>query len=172
MNLYLIRHAHADNAEEWAGDDAERPLTPLGHQQSQALGQAFRDRRLAVDVVLTSPLVRTRQTAADFQNTIAPGGPEPQPSNLLAPGAMRRRKLTKLLAGLEARSVAVVGHNPDLSEYLIWLLAAGAEQVHLAKGAAAFVHFEDGPEKGEGVLNWIVTPDWYLPVSPDSLVIL
>jgi len=85
---------------------------------------------------------------------------------------MRRRKLTKLLAGLEARSVAIVGHNPDLSEYLTWLLGAGAEQIHLAKGAAAFVQFEEGPEKGEGVLNWIITPDWYLPVDAGSPVVV
>lgn len=165
MDLYVIRHADAGNPDAWAGDDAARPLTPLGHRQAAALGHAFRDRGLAAEAVVTSPLARAAETAEDFRAGAAPGGPAPHTSDLLAPGELRRRKLSKSLAALGAGSVAVVGHEPDLSAYLAWLVGTAAGNVRLEKGAAALVRFGGGPAKGAGALVWVVTPDWYL--SPD-----
>jgi len=89
MDLYVIRHADAGNREEWPGDDADRPLSPLGHRQARALGEAFRDRGMAVDAVVSSPLVRTRQTAESFLGAFA-NPPEIQYSDLLAPGELLR----------------------------------------------------------------------------------
>jgi phosphohistidine phosphatase len=161
MNLYLVRHADAGNRQEWAGDDAERPVSPLGRRQAQALAAALRDRGITLDVVLASPLVRTRQTAEELVPVTA-NGAGVQPSDLLAPGQLRRRKLSKFLAGLGAKSVALVGHDPDLPEFLGWLMGTDPEQVHLEKGGVALVRFEDAPGKGEGVLAWMVTPDWFM----------
>ena len=75
MDLYVIRHADAGKPEGWDGDDVSRPLTSLGHQQANALGEAFRQQGLSVDAILTSPLTRTMQTATDFQAAAAPDGP-------------------------------------------------------------------------------------------------
>jgi phosphohistidine phosphatase len=161
MNLYIIRHADAGNREEWRGDDADRPLSDLGRRQARALGEAFRQRGLAVDAVLASPLVRTRETAEGFLEAW-PGGPGVQFCDLLAPGALKRKKLSKQIAGLGVGSVAIVGHDPDLPEYLGWLINADAETVHLAKGGAALVTCDDGPGKGDGGLGWIITPDWFM----------
>lgn len=160
MDLYLIRHADAGDSRQWEGDDAERPLTDLGRTQARALGAAFQARGIAVGAILTSPLTRTVQTAGEFHETLG-GGPEPAACDLLMPDALRRRKLTKLLVGLEVESVALVGHNPDLSAYLGWLLGIDPTQVDLKKGAVAKVSFEDEPAKGEGVLDWLLTPTWY-----------
>src|SRR5579871_5621224 len=103
MNLYLVRHADAGDRDKWEGDDADRPLTPLGRQQARALGDAFRERGLAVDAVVSSPFLRTRQTAEDFLQAW-PTGPQIQFSDLLAQGELRKRKLTRLLAGLGVES--------------------------------------------------------------------
>ena len=160
MDVYLIRHADAGDRRQWDGDDAERPLTELGRTQARALGAAFQARDIALDAILTSPLTRTVQTAGEFHETLG-GGPEPTACDLLAPDALRRRKLTKQLAGLGANSVALVGHEPDLSTYLGWLLGVDAAHVKLEKGGAAKVSFEDEPAKGEGVLGWMISPTWY-----------
>ena len=167
MDLYIVRHADAGDRDNWEGDDADRPLTDLGRQQARALGEAFRRQGLAVEVVVSSPLTRTWQTAGEFRETAAPAGKEPELCDLLGPGALRRRKLTKFLAGVGAESLAVVGHDPDLPEYLAWLLGCDPEQVRLAKGGAALVRFDGEPAKGEGELAWVVTPAWYLPVGDD-----
>jgi len=162
MKLYIARHADAGDREKWDGDDHDRPLSQLGHRQARALGDAFRQRDLTVDAVVSSPLVRARQTAESFLQAWPDGAPTPHFTDLLAPEELRKRKLTKQLAGLGVESVAVVGHDPELPAYLGWLLGADAENVRLEKGAAALVAFEDEPAKGEGRLGWVVTPDWFL----------
>jgi phosphohistidine phosphatase len=168
MDLYIIRHADAGDPKEWTGDDAERPLSPLGHQQAKALGEVLRRRGVNLGVVVSSPLVRTRETAEDVL-AAWPGSGGPQFGDLLAPGALKRRKLSKFLAGFAADTLAIVGHDPDLPAYLGWLLGTDPEQVHLEKGGAALVRFEDGrPDKGEGMLAWMVTPEWYMPAVVGS----
>ncbi|HEX4610503.1 MAG TPA: histidine phosphatase family protein [Urbifossiella sp.] len=160
MDLYLIRHADAGDRRQWEGDDADRPLTELGRTQSRTLGAAFKARGITVDAILTSPLTRTVQTAGEFHEALG-SGPTPTACELLEPEALRRRKLTKHVIGLGVSSVALVGHNPDLSAYLGWLLGVDPAQVELEKGGVAKVSFEDEPAKGEGVLGWLLTPAWY-----------
>ncbi|MBX9626628.1 MAG: histidine phosphatase family protein [Gemmataceae bacterium] len=168
MNVYLIRHADAGDPRLWAGDDAERPLSELGHRQARALGETFRRLGWAVGAVASSPLVRARQTAEGF----LAGGPAEagyHESVWLAPGSLRKRKLTRDLAALGAEDVAVVGHDPDLPAYLAWLVEADPENVRLEKGGAALVTFDGEPEKGAGRLAWVVTPDWYLGSEQSSV---
>jgi phosphohistidine phosphatase len=160
MDLYLIRHADAGDRRQWEGDDAERPLTELGRHQSRALGAAFQARGIALAAILTSPLTRTVQTAGEFHEALG-SGPEPAACDLLKPEELRRRKLTKLVSDSGAGAVALVGHNPDLSAYLGWLLGLDPAQVDLEKGGVAKVSFEDEPAKGEGALGWLLTPTWY-----------
>jgi len=160
MDLYLIRHADAGDRSQWEGDDAERPLTELGRTQSRALGAAFQARGIGVGAILTSPLTRTVQTAGEFHEALV-GSPGPTACDLLAPGELRRRKLTKSIAALRLDAVALVGHDPDLSAYLGWLLGVDSDNVPLEKGGVAKVSFEDEPAKGDGVLAWMLTPTWY-----------
>jgi phosphohistidine phosphatase len=168
MDLYIIRHADAGNRAEWTGNDADRPLSPLGRRQAKALGEAFRRRGITLGLVATSPLARAWQTAADFREAALPGGKDPQLCDLLVPGSLRRRKLSKFLTGTKATSLAIVGHDPDLPGYLAWLLGTDPEQVPLEKGGAALVRCEDEPGKGEGVLQWVVTPEWYMPEPTEA----
>ena len=122
MNLYVIRHADAGDAMKWAGDDADRPLTDLGRRQARTLGETFRRLGVALDAVVSSPYVRTRETAELlFEGLGAPG--EVKLSGLLASGAMRRNQLAQELSSLGASSLAIVGHEPDLPIFLGWLLS-------------------------------------------------
>ena len=159
MDLYLIRHADAGNPAEWEGDDADRPLTELGRTQARALGAAFQARGIVVDAILTSPLTRTVQTAGEFHESLG-AGPAPVACDLLAPGTLRRRKVTKLVSALGLKSVALVGHDPGLPIYLGWLLGIDPGHVRLEKGGVAKVSFEDELAKGDGTLGWMLTPAW------------
>ena len=160
MNLYLIRHAEA--AELEPGDtreDAERPLTDAGKGQCAALAAALRARRVELNQVVSSPLLRARQTAdALLEHWPAPA-PEQLTCNALAPGG-RAKKLTRFLLGLNGENVGLVGHMPDLAEYAGWLIGGKKAKVHIAKAGAALVRFDGSPSKGEGSLEWLVTPDW------------
>jgi len=161
MNLIIIRHADAGDRNQWPGDDDERPLSDLGQRQATALGAALKTRGVVLNAVVSSPLVRTRQTAEGVLTGFGTAM-EIQFSDLLAPAELRRKKLAKHLAGLGAETIAVVGHDPDVPAFLGWLLGVDPEHVHLQKGAAALVQFEDEPGKGDGTLGWLITPDWYL----------
>jgi phosphohistidine phosphatase len=161
MNLYLIRHADAGDRKRWEGDDLERPLSDLGWQQARALGQAFRRQSLPVDLVVSSPAVRTRETADGFLDGWT-NPPALQFNDLLAPGEMRRRKLGKAISALEAQNIAIVGHDPDVPAFLGWLVGIDPGNIDLEKGAAAMVQFDETLEKGDGQLMWIVSPGWFL----------
>jgi phosphohistidine phosphatase len=164
MNLFIIRHADAGDSHQWAGDDSERPFSLLGLQQARALGSALHDRGIELQATVSSPLVRTRQTAEEVLKAWSPPCPLSF-SDLLAPGELRKRKLAKQLAQLGLVSIAIVGHDPDLPAFLGWLLGVDPEHVPLKKGGAAAVSFEEEPGKGDGNLDWLIAPEWYMKES-------
>ena len=160
MDLYIIRHADAQPLGEGGiEDDAERPLTSVGQGQCGPLAAALQRQGVQLERLVTSPLLRARQTAEGLLKHLAPPTPELHTCDHLAPGG-KRRKLSRFLRGLGTSSVAVVGHMPDLNLYLAWLIGSKKAQVDLSKAGVACVHFDDELRKGAGVLTWLVTPHW------------
>lgn len=107
MRVYLCRHAKAAPGDP----DELRELTVKGRDQASALGERIAALPEAPTVVLTSPLVRARQTAeAVADATGASLRVEPR----LAPGATVAG-LREAVTG-EAGPVVTVGHQPDCSE--------------------------------------------------------
>src|SRR5437868_12092759 len=113
MELFLIRHAEAAPLGEGGVlADADRPLTARGQQQSEQLAAALSRQGVRLGVIVTSPLVRARQTAETLLHHWPAPVPELVPCDELAPGG-RRRRLSRFLAGLGSDRVAVVGHQPE-----------------------------------------------------------
>src|SRR5438270_9907029 len=77
VRLYIVRHAEAAPGPP----DERRALTPEGHEQARALGRRLRDEGVRPDAILTSPLLRARETAKDL------GLGDSEPHERLAPGA-------------------------------------------------------------------------------------
>jgi phosphohistidine phosphatase len=160
VDLYIIRHADAQPlGEGGVRDDADRPLTAAGHAQCGPLAAALQRQGVQLERIVTSPLLRARQTAEGLMNHLTAPAPELHTCDQLAPGG-KRKKLTRFLRGLGVQSAAVVGHMPDLSLYAAWLIGSTKAQLDLAKAGVACVHFDDEPDKGAGVLTWLVTPQW------------
>jgi phosphohistidine phosphatase len=112
MHVYLCRHAEAAAGEP----DELRELTARGHDQARDLARALAAESPAPVVVVSSPLLRARQTARYLGEALdAPVEVDP----LLAPGATLAslERLVETLAG----PVATVGHQPDCSEILLAL---------------------------------------------------
>lgn len=158
MKLYLIRHADAVPLELVTGDDAARPLTEAGIAQAKGLASALSRHGIALDAVATSPLLRATQTAEALMPLVI-NGATPVQLEWLAPGC-RRRKLAKAIQALELQSLALVGHMPDLSDFAAWLIGSRKAHIDFAKAAVAHIVCEDGPEKGGGVLHWLLPPEW------------
>jgi phosphohistidine phosphatase len=160
MHLYLIRHADAAPlGENGITDDYDRPLTELGHTQCQTLAAALQKRDVKLDQIVTSPLLRTRQTAEEVQQHWKTPLPEIVLCDDLAPQG-KHRKLSRFLRDLELNDVAIVGHMPDLSEYLAWLVGGKKAQLPLEKAGVALLECGTDLGKGDGTLVWLVTPVW------------
>jgi phosphohistidine phosphatase SixA len=115
VRLFLVRHAEAAPGDP----DDLRPLTPVGQETARAVGERLAAEHL--DAVITSPLLRARETA----NAIATAaGIEAEPDERLAPGATADG-LRAAIAGL-GDTVVAVGHQPDCSE--IFRALTGEEQ--------------------------------------------
>ncbi len=106
MQLYLVRHAEAADGEP----DELRRLTPEGRRAARTLGERLAAEGVRPDAVLTSPLLRARETGAELAR---PSGLDCEPDERLAPGATAED--VKAAAEGRGETVVVVGHQPDCS---------------------------------------------------------
>jgi phosphohistidine phosphatase SixA len=113
VRLFLVRHAHSDPGDP----DELRPLSARGRDEARALAERLAAER--PELVLTSPLLRARETAGAIAQA---GGTELRVDERLAPGAAAG-DLVEAVEGAGATVVAV-GHQPDCSE-IAFALGAG-----------------------------------------------
>jgi phosphohistidine phosphatase len=158
MELLLIRHAIAFERDHhrW-GDDGARPLSPAGIGRSRKAAAGLKALCIAPDRLLTSPLIRARQTAKIL--TDVAGWPRAEVAPELAPGEAAAAVLA-LLSKDRSKRIAIVGHQPDLSALLTACLirSHGILTIEMKKNAVACLSF-DGPARvGCGVLKWLAAP--------------
>jgi len=106
VQLYLVRHAEAADGEP----DELRPLTADGRRAARTLGERLAADGIKPDAVLTSPLLRARETGAELAR---PVGLEPEPDDRLAPGATAES--VRAAAAERGETVVVIAHQPDCS---------------------------------------------------------
>jgi phosphohistidine phosphatase SixA len=104
VRLVLVRHAEAAPGNP----DELRSLTPSGREAARALGEQLAADDVRPDAVLTSPLLRARETGAELGRALAV---PVEPDERLAPGATSE----SLLQAVKGRgdTIVVVGHQPD-----------------------------------------------------------
>jgi phosphohistidine phosphatase len=155
MIIYFLRHASAGERMSNPKKDEKRPLDKTGIEQCGYVGRALTALDVQVDVMLSSPLKRATQTASLVGNEMGYEG-KLQLTDALRPetGFADFRKLLDKYAKFE--SIMVVGHNPNLSEFLGRTISEnGCEaSIDLKKGAVARVEME----RTSGVLQWCLTP--------------
>ncbi|HEY7149441.1 MAG TPA: phosphohistidine phosphatase SixA [Gaiellaceae bacterium] len=131
MRLYLVRHAEAAPGDP----DELRPLTSEGRKQARALGQRMRDELTPPESILTSPLLRARETGDELSRAL---DVEAEPDDRLSPGAT----VDDVRAALSGRGdpVVVVGHQPDCSQVAAAL--SGGPEPRFPAGSLVIVEFE------------------------------
>lgn len=157
MQLLIIRHAEAVDLQDAGGADAARALTPAGHAQARALGRLLTRLLPTLDVLAASPLVRAQETAALVGEAYPAASPLTLP--VLAPGAPLAAVLDWLIAQKDTASLAVVGHEPDLTRLANALLGGRAAPLAaLEKGSACWLDFVSRPRPGRGWLRALLPP--------------
>lgn len=157
MELLLVRHAIAyeRDARRWR-DDGLRPLSARGITRARKAAQGLKQLAPRPARVLSSPLLRARQTANILAESA--GWPNPITCAQLLPGAPPE-ELLAVLARSGAPCMAVVGHEPGLSELLAACVAAGAPGAfHFRKMGVAQVSFRGAARAGRGHLVWFLPP--------------
>jgi phosphohistidine phosphatase len=161
MNLYLIRHADAlPLGAQGVTQDEDRPLSDEGHKQCRTLAHVLANKGVRLDKIVSSPLLRTRETTQGIIDSLPDPKPEMVLADELAPGG-KRRKLARFLRRLAGNDIALVGHMPDLGEFTAWLIGGKKAQINLAKSGVAYIDCDKEADKGTGLLLWLISPNWY-----------
>jgi phosphohistidine phosphatase len=156
VQLYLIRHAIAEERGERWPDDARRPLSEEGIARMRKAAKGLAALGVSFDVVLTSPLVRARQTA-DVVASAFDSRPSIVTADSLAPEGRYADVLADLSHHARRRQIALVGHEPNIGE-LAGRLAGSQRPFAFKKGAVCRIDLESIPPSGPGTLRWFVTP--------------
>jgi phosphohistidine phosphatase len=160
MNLYLIRHAEAVPLGVNGIDrDEDRPLTDRGRQQCRDVALALRQLDVRLEKLLSSPLLRARQTTDEILSHLGGRLIEQGTCDELAPGKKKRKLLREILS-LGGKAMGLVGHNPELSELVAWFIGEKEAGIDLEKAGVACISFRGPPNKTAGTLVWLVNPAW------------
>jgi len=156
MRVLIVRHGASEqrDAQRWP-DDSRRPLTARGVRRFAALADAVGRLEPRVDAILSSRWTRAWQTAELLTEHAHWPKPTAEPTLELA---RAEDIVDAVLARNRDQTVAVVGHEPTLSE-LVSRLMTGRDDglnVKLKKGAVVCVDVTGGA--GEAELRWMVTP--------------
>jgi phosphohistidine phosphatase len=155
MFLYFLRHASAGQRLTSAKKDEKRGLDKDGIEQCGYIGRALAALGAQVEIIISSPLKRATQTASLVGNEMGHEG-----KLVIETGLRPQASFSDFQKMLEkyARqdSVLVVGHNPNLREFLGRIISdSGCEAVvDLKKGAVAKVEMR----RNSGSLSWCITP--------------
>jgi phosphohistidine phosphatase len=160
MRLLIIRHGIAEDKEVWArtsSNDDDRPLTDEGRQKMVLNAKGLRRTVDAIDVLVTSPLVRARQTAQIVADAFNLGRIETTKS--LVPDTPPVEFVEWLARYRDKGVVAAVGHEPHLGLLATWMLT-GVEESHveLKKGAACLLELDGEPAPAGARLCWSIAP--------------
>lgn len=156
FELYLIRHGvAAERGLAWP-DDAKRPLTEEGIGRMKKAAKGLKRLDVRLDVVVSSPLVRARQTA----EVVAGVFDEMPPlvfTTALAPGGRYSDLLADLQTQVRRTRIALVGHEPDLGR-LAARLAGSRRAFEFKKGAVCRIDVDALPPERSSTLRWFLPP--------------
>jgi phosphohistidine phosphatase len=152
LKLYLVRHGHAGDPDAWRGPDDSRPLTAKGRGDLRRSAGALA-RKETIDLLCTSPLVRAVQTAEILAAALDLD--EVTVLEELRP-EIPVQALLERVAREEAKRIALVGHDPQITGVLAALTKMQPEALDFPKGAVVRLDVRDLVERE-------AEPRWWLP---------
>lgn len=157
VRLYLVRHAIAceHDGVKWPDDD-KRPLTHKGTARMREVVEGLLELDVELDLVITSPLVRAKQTA-DLIIAGWPDAPALLVNDALAPTGTPAGVAAVLSRHSKLKDIALVGHEPNLGHLAAFLIGARAP-LSFKKGGVACIEMPTLPVVGPGQLTWHATP--------------
>lgn len=175
MKVYLVRHAIAENHPTipdpprigatkakakilGSYGDPERALTEEGKTKMTRGAQGLRKLKVGLDLVLSSPLRRARETAEIVAQEL--GGLKVEIAQALAPGGEPSEVVALLRRHHNLHAMAVVGHEPDLGQLTSFLLTGSTDACHISfkKGGVACLDGDFDEDSAACSLLWLMPP--------------
>ena len=158
MELYILRHAIAvkRGSKEYPNDD--RPLTNDGIQKMKSAAGGIRNIVGDVNVILTSPLIRARDTAKIVAKALKYKR-EILTCEELLPGKPIAGLMTYLAKFKTNAKVVLIGHEPDLGLAASAFLGCDQPVIQFKKGGLCRIDVPAIPLKEPGTLIWHLTPN-------------
>ena len=153
LTIYILRHAEA---EAEARSDAERALTSKGRDQAKKVGRFCRDQGICPGLMLTSPLLRAEETAKLVWKELEERT-KLEVTSFLAAGMRPQSAFKKIESLTGLGSLMLIGHEPDLSEFIVAAIGGRSESIRLRKGALAKLTLPDA-KPGVGTLEFLLVP--------------
>ncbi len=159
--LYLVRHASAGDRGPRYPDDSLRPLDAKGREQAKTLARVLKTLDVTFDRLFSSPYTRAAQTAERLALRLAKGR-RVQYLDALA-GDDYPQLVVDIREGVKPadETVALVGHEPYLSELASYLLTGTAKSVPLQVKKAAWATLSGGLAPGEMTLQLLLPATVY-----------
>jgi phosphohistidine phosphatase len=166
MNLYIVRHAIAvERGAPGYDDDSQRPLTDEGRKKMKKIAKGIHQLKVKLDVILSSPYVRARDTAILLANEFEMKDKVALSDNLIPPGNFESL-VNEIREKYDVDNLALVGHEPMLSSLISWLATGNTDmKVVLKKGGVAYLSADNLYHDGRATLNWLLTPALMLSLS-------
>ena len=157
--VYLVRHAIAEERGLRASvADEERQLTEKGIRRMRKAVEGLAALEVEVDSIWTSPLRRAKETAELLAELPTFDGDIKVVSEL-APGGDANVVMKRLMGVGRGLRVALVGHEPDMSQLMMRLLGGCDEDgVIFKKGGVACLEIDGDTAPPRATLHWFAAP--------------
>lgn len=160
LDLYLIRHAQADERGPKYPADNEHPLVKKGHEQAAALAKTLDRLGVRFDRLFSSPYVRAVESADPLIIRLKDKSARHTLDSLTSDD------YPQLLSDLQTHlasddTAALVGHEPYLGEFASYLLTGNATTLHIHFKKGSMLHLEGTLEPGKMTLAEMMTARSY-----------
>ena len=159
MRLYVMRHGPAvDIGEQGVKTDSARMLSAEGRIKTRQVAEGLAAIGVHPDHIGSSPLVRARETAEIAAKVLCENATV-EACEFLRPNS-HTGQLVKWLQQRPGDSALITGHIPDVSMIISELIGGrGNCAIKMKKASVACIVFDETPEIGKGVLEWLLQPD-------------
>jgi len=155
MEIWILRHAKAEDGGPGTPDE-ERELTAGGHETMRSVARAIARLEPKLDAILTSPLVRARQTAEPVARALSLED-EVIETEALVPEA-DPKEILREIGKRGFKRAMVVRHMPHLGRLLGYLLTSRTDTaIDIKKAALARIQFDGDSPNPPGTLTFLLT---------------
>ncbi len=158
MNLYLIRHSISEKLNP-NKKDFERELTSEGIELIRKASEGWKKVIPSLELILYSPYVRAEQTAKIIAEVFGIKDKLMKENNIAA--GCSTGNLIDVLTVYDEQNIAVVGHQPDLSNHISNLCTNNHLKISFPPAAIARISFEGLLKFGYGRLEFLIPPEVY-----------